>query len=154
MKNSILIILIAGIFSFNSSASGYCQKRDGEWKQKMMSEKIAFFTTEIGITPEEGQDFWPVYNQINKEKDEAMKLVFENFRKLSDAMETGKSEKEIQRLLDDYLAAMKKQRDIDNGASSRYMKVLSVEKVAKLYLAEEKFRRQQIHKLHESKRNR
>ena len=41
---------------------------------------------------------------------------------------------------------------VDNGSADRFMKVLPVEKVAKLYLAEEKFRRQQIHKLHENKK--
>ena len=34
-----------------------------DWKEKIQSEKIAFLTTEIGLTPEEAQAFWPVYNQ-------------------------------------------------------------------------------------------
>jgi hypothetical protein len=34
----------------------------------------------------------------------------------------------------------------------KLMKVLPVDKVAKLYLAEERFRRHQIHKLHNGKK--
>ena len=68
MKKSLFIMLAASLIAFNSLASNNCQKKGEDWKKKMMSEKIAFFTTEIGITPEEGQAFWPVYNQVNKEK--------------------------------------------------------------------------------------
>ena len=49
------------------------ERRNEDWKQKFMSEKIAFLTSEMQITPEEAQVFWPVYNQIWKEKDEVMK---------------------------------------------------------------------------------
>lgn len=153
MKKTLFILFIAGLFSINASASNGCQKRDEDWKNRMMSEKIAFFTTEIGITPEEGQVFWPVYNEINKEKDEAMHQVFSSYRKLSEAIGSGRPEKEIKNLLEAYLEAMERQRKIDNDAADRYMKVLSVEKVAKLYLAEEKFRRQQIHRLHDARKD-
>lgn len=122
--------------------------RGEEWKQKMMSEKIAFLTTELNITPEEAQIFWPVYNQVWKEKDEAMEAVFKSGKALSDAVESGKSEKEIAKCLDAYLKAQERQRALDTGAPERFKAVLPVEKVARLYIAEEKFRRQQIHKLH------
>ena len=118
----------------------------------MMSEKIAFLTNEMGITPEESQTFWPVYNQLNKEKDESMRKVFESYRRLSEAVEAGKTGKEVEKLLDAYLDAQKSSRDIENDMAEKLMKVLPVEKVAKLYLAEERFRRHQIHKLHEGKK--
>ena len=114
----------------------------------MMSEKIAFLTTEIGLTPEEGQAFWPVYNQISQEKDAAMHDTFQKYKKLEEAVKAGKSEKELKALLDDYLQALDKSRTIESGMSAKLTKVLSVEKVAKFYIAEEHFRRHQIHKLH------
>ena len=43
-----------------------------EWKEKMMSERVAFLTMEMNLTPEEAQVFWPIYNQIHTEKDKAM----------------------------------------------------------------------------------
>ena len=54
----------------------------------------------------------------------------------------------LMKLLDEYLNAQQKQRDIDSKAAGKYEKVLPIEKVAKVYLAEERFRRQQIHRLH------
>lgn len=151
MKKSLFIALIASLFAFNSFAHDNFQKGREEWKEKIMSEKIAFFTTEIGITPEEGQVFWPVYNEVNKEKDEAMHKVFRNYKALAEAIEGGRSEKEIKPLLDAYLKSLEAQREVENKAADKYMKALPVEKVAKLYIAEEKFRRHQIHKLHEGR---
>ena len=114
----------------------------------MMSEKIAFLTNEMQITPEEAQSFWPVYNQIFKDKDEALKNVFKTFRELEEAIENGKSEKEIKRLLAAYLEAEQRQRDTDSQVAEQIGKVLPVEKTARFFIAEEKFRRQQIHRLH------
>ena len=75
-----------------------------------------------------------------------------SYRKLSEAVEAGKTGKEVEKLLDAYLDAQKSSRDIENDMAEKLMKVLPVEKVAKLYLAEERFRRHQIHRLHEGKK--
>ena len=119
-----------------------------DWKEKLMSEKIAFLTLEVGLTPEEAQVFWPVYNQVEKEKDEAMFSMIRAYKDMSKAIEEKKSEKEISALLNKYLEAQKKLNEIENGIAARYKAVLPVGKVAKLYVAEENFRRQQIRKLH------
>ena len=105
---------------------------------------------EIGLTPQEAQVFWPVYNEVNEKRDQAMHEVIGSYWELSKAIDAGKPEKEIKTLLDRYLAAQEKQREIDNDAADKYKKVLSTEKVAKLYIGEEKFRRQHIRKLHNS----
>lgn len=151
MKRTLLFSLIIGFLSLNCHAECSHQKKDGDWKQRMMSEKIAFLTTEIGLTPEEGQAFWPVYNQISQEKDAAMHDTFKKYKKLEEAIEAGKSEKELKVLLDDYLKALDKSRSIEAGIDEKLSKVLSVEKLAKLYIAEEHFRRHQIHRLHNRK---
>ena len=124
------------------------KKCDDGWKEKMMSEKIAFLTHELNITPEEAQDFWPVYNKIEQEKDEARHQAFKAYKDMSMAIEEGKSEKELSALLEAYVAAKVRQDEVDNGAADTYKTVLPLEKVVKLYVAEEKYRRQYIHKLH------
>ena len=67
---------------------------------------------------------------------------------MEDAVAAGKGEKELNKLLDEYLAALKAQGEVEQKAYKEYAKVLPVEKLAKLYVAEEKFRRQHIRKLH------
>ncbi len=121
---------------------------NGDWKQKVMSERIAFLTVEMEITPEESKDFWPVFTEVNKERDAATRCVFKAYKELDEALKAGKSGKEISALLDKYLAAQDLQREVDEKASEKFRKVLPTEKVARLYIAEEKFRRQHIRKLH------
>lgn len=124
------------------------KKCDDGWKEKMMSEKIAFLTVELNITPQEAQVFWPVYNKINKELDEARHEMMAAYKDLAEATGAGKSEKELTALLDRYIQSKVKQDELDNATAEAYKDVLPVEKVAKLYVAEENFRRQYIHKLH------
>ena len=116
----------------------------GDWKQRIMSEKIAFLTMEMGITPEEAQAFWPVYNEVNKQLNDAVVNVFKNYKALEDAVNAGK---DASKLLDNYLAALEKQRSVESKAAAKYRKVLPENKVAKLYIGEEKFRRNQIRRL-------
>ena len=139
---AIAVLLISG-----TAISASAQKKE-DWKQKIMQEKIAFFTTEMNLTQEEAQNFWPVYNQFCKEEHEAQKLIMMTYKDLNDAIESGKSEKEISACLNRYLKAREEKRDLNTAAADRFKKILSDEKVARLYITEEKFRRDQIRKLH------
>ena len=122
-------------------------KFDEGWKERVQSEKIAFLTMELNITPEEAQTFWPVYNKVEKELDQARFEVIKAYKTLADAVDAGKPSKELSALLDKYLTAKTNQDKLDSSAAQTYKGVLPVEKVAKLYVAEEKFRRQYIAKL-------
>ncbi len=147
MKTLYLTLIAALTLSFTGMASAENSWKE-DWKERMMSEKIAFLTVELGITPEEAQAFWPVYNEVNNERDEAMKNVFLSFKALEDVMNAEKSEKEISKALEKYIDSLEKQRKVEDEAAEKYRKVLSTEKLAKLYVGEEKFRRQHIRRLH------
>lgn len=146
-KITKILVALAAMVCMGVSANASIAE---DWKEKLMAEKIAFLTLEVGLTPEEAQAFWPVYNQVEKEKDEAMFNVIRTYKEMNKAIEEKKSAKEVSALLDKYLEAQKKVNEIENGIAAKYKAVLPVEKVAKLYVAEEKFRRNQIRKLHDS----
>ena len=146
-KIATILAALAAMVCMSASANASVAD---DWKEKMMAEKIAFLTLEVGLTPEEAQVFWPIYNQVEKEKDEAMLNVIKAYKEMSKALEEKKSEKEVATLLDKYLEAQRRVNEIENGIAAKYKAVLPVEKVAKLYVADEKFRRQQIRKLHDS----
>ena len=71
----------------------------------------------------------------------------EAYKKLDEALRSGKDDEEIQILLDKYLAAQDNGKNIDRKYVAEYRKILPGKKVAKLYIADEEFRRQQIHRL-------
>lgn len=148
MKQIINTLALCAMMLIGAGAAQAQQKFDDSWKDRVMSEKIAFLTVELNITPEEAQTFWPVYNKVEKELDQARFEVMKSYKALADAIDANKSSKEISVLLDKYLQAKTTQDELDSATANTYKTVLPVEKVAKLYVAEEKFRRQYITKLH------
>lgn len=153
MKTRLFTAFISAMLLAGSIIAS-AQKRDNEdWKQRMQSEKIAFLTMEIGLTPEEAQNFWPIYNQISESLDKAMFETFNSYMELEKALNDNKSDKEISKCLEKYLTALGKQDEIRENSVSQYKKILSDKKVAKIFVAEEKFRRQHIRRLREMHRN-
>ena len=127
---------------FSFTAAAVCPR--GDWREKIESEKIAFLTSEMDLTPSEAQAFWPVYNEIQKDRMQKMKAVFDSYKALEDAIAEGKVTEDALRK---YTDAVKVSGEIDSKAVSAYLKVIPAEKVASLFVGEEKFRRQQIHRL-------
>ena len=131
-----------------SNAQAQQQRPNNGWQERMQSEKIAFLTTELNLSPEEAQVFWPVYNKIAAEKKELNKAVKTSYKALLEALNSDTAtDKEIDQRLDDYLAAKQANKEAGKGDVKEFRKVLSSKKVAKLYIAEENFRRQQLQKM-------
>ena len=135
------LALVSGV-AFAQNPKGD-NKKDGNWREKVRAEQVGFITAELNLTEAEAQAFWPVYNDVQAQRREAFKAQHDALK----AMQNGAEGKEAEKLLDDYLAAKKKCESIEADAVLRYKKVLPVQKVAKLLMAEEKFRQQQIHRL-------
>ena len=145
MRHNILLAAILSFaFCLNMSANHNCE----DWKKRVQNEKIAYLSTELDMTSQEAQNFWPVYNTIEKEKDQAMHQIFKTYFEMKKAIEDGRSEKEIKTLLNKYLAAQDNQKAVDKKAIEEYLKVLPASKVAKILVSEENFRRNHIRKLH------
>jgi Spy/CpxP family protein refolding chaperone len=145
MKNIKLFAVALAAFALLISINSNGQpKKQHNWHERMMSEKIAFITTELELTQEEAQAFWPVYNQITKEQEEKQLKVKTAHTALKKAIDEAGDAKEIDKLLDEYLAAKQANNTNSKEYADQYRKVLPGEKVAKLYLAEEKFRRMHI----------
>ena len=151
VMNTLAVYMLVFIGAVTAQAQ---PKFDEGWKERVQSEKIAFLTMELNITPEEAQTFWPVYNKVEKELDMSRFEVIKAYKALADAVDADKPAKELATLLDKYLEAKTNQDKLDNSAAQTYKEVLPVEKVAKLYVAEEKFRRQYINKLHQKPEDR
>lgn len=147
MKKIAYILIVALTCVSSMLKAETHRKCDGDWKRKMASEKIAFLTLELDLTQEEAQLFWPVYNEVEKAKDEAFGKVIAAYRSLSAAIEEGKSAKETDNALEAYLDAQAALREVENQAPEKLKAALPAEKVARLYVAEEKFRRQHIRRL-------
>lgn len=119
-----------------------------EKKDKMNAMRSAYITTELNLSTEEAQTFWPVYNELDS-KIEAMRMA--NY---DQAMKLRKSGKKIEDFSDQELLDMMKAR-LDNDEQiaklrkqyhEKFLKLLGVKKTAMLYHAEMEFTRDLMRK--------
>lgn len=137
-----LIVVVLALFSLTQTAVSAHQ--EGDWQEKMKAERVAFLTTAMELTPAEAEKFWPVYNSMEAERKASFGKVMRAYKALSDGVAAGKTDKELEVLVNDYTTANKNSHSIEAKYTPQLVKVLSVSKVAKLFVAEEEFRRQQI----------
>ncbi|MBR3387936.1 MAG: hypothetical protein IKG84_06880 [Bacteroidales bacterium] len=143
-----LIILSAGAFAQNPAQNpGPRRGGDNGWRERVRSEKVAFLTSEIDLTESEAQVFWPIYNQIQKEQRENFEAVQKAFEAMAKGVQEGKSAKDMDKLVKAYIDAKEKGEGVETKYMNKLMKALPADKVARYYLAEEKFRHQQIGRL-------
>jgi len=109
--------------------------------EKFKSEKIAFITKAIELTPQEAEKFWPVYNEFEKsrfdimnERRDLQNNLRENKAKLSD-----KEYADISRKM---AMLHKKEGELMIRYNEEFLKILPAKKVIELYDAEGDFRRQ------------
>ena len=144
------IVVVLALFSLTRTA--VFAHQEGDWREKMRAERVAFLTTAMELTPAEAEKFWPVYNSMEAERRASFGKVMRAYKALSDGVAAGKTDKELEVLVNDYTTANKNSHSIEAKYTPQLVKVLSVSKVAKLFVAEEEFRRQQIGRWSSSKK--
>jgi len=152
----ILIITIAGYAQDKSKADkptldkSIADKSSAEFWEAIQTKRIAFFTDNIGFTPAEAQQFWPVYNVFDKERQDLMSKRKMLEKKLEES-KTGLSEAEYRKIANDFVATHMEEAKLIENYNLKYFKILPAEKVCKLYRAERKFREYLMHEFRENR---
>ena len=138
-------IALMSVVAFAQPRNGFKGTNKGaeQWRERIRAEQVAFITSELDLTESEAQAFWPVYNDVQNKRREAFKASGEAFKALAEGVDG----EDVDKLLKQYLDSKKEAEKIEADAIARFKKVLPEKKVAKLVLAEEKFRHHQISKL-------
>jgi hypothetical protein len=123
----------------------------GKIKDRIEPLKIAYITQKLGLTSEEAQKFWPVYNKFN---DDLQKLRSSTKDKLADELSelATMSETEAEKTLNEMLNYKVSEAELIKKYASEFKKVLPVKKVVMLYKAENDFKRELLKKLRENGR--
>lgn len=117
-----------------------------EQKEQIEAMKVSFITTELNLTPEEAQAFWPIFNQFEAEKDAIMRKynprAGHSKKSLVDISKT-----EANELINNEIAYQQEKLDVTKKYIAKFRTVLSDEKVAALLALENKFKRMLINKM-------
>jgi len=146
MKRFFAISIALCVLSIAASAQWMPQGApDPDPKQgfeRINAAKVAFFTQQLDLSVEEAQKFWPVYNEYNKEVEEARAASREAMMKLNDP---NKKADELKAALKEYTDSQKKEAQLTENYIKKLMNVIPVEKVAKVFTAEDRFRMQLLY---------
>ncbi len=139
----LTVVLVGSVAFAQNNKDQKKDKKGGDWREKIRAEQVANITAQLDLTEAEAQAFWPVYNEVQKQRREAFEASAQAYKALNEGIEGN----EVNALLEKYLDAKKAADAVEADAIARYKKVLPVNKVAKLIVAEENFRHQQIGRL-------
>jgi hypothetical protein len=115
----------------------------GPVRDRIKTLKVAFITERVGLTSEEAQQFWPIYNEHEDTLEEIRRKeraeLEVNIARAQDLSNT-----DSERLLDRLLELQFEKQKVDQEFLSRLRTVIPAKKVLLLVKAEEDFKRQMI----------
>lgn len=131
ISTCLLLMFTAGLFA---------QRNVDMNNPKIEQLKIGYLTEKMRLTTKEAQDFWPLYNEYNRE----MRLVKGKTKLKMDEIKLSignASEKEMEQLADELIKFRVKQTEIFENYYPKFKSILPIEKVLRFYKAEEEFPR-------------
>ncbi|NMM47997.1 Spy/CpxP family protein refolding chaperone [Marinigracilibium pacificum] len=129
--------------------SGLAQ--DGPAKERIESARIAYITNKVDLTPEQAQQFWPVYNQFLHERASLRNELrdLRGNRRLNEL-----SEEEQKQLLDKNLEIKVKEAELEKKYSDKLLKLISPAQLIELHQAEREFKELLLERIGERARRR
>ena len=143
MKKIFLIIL-----GFTSIVGVFAQPNKGRAVERVQAQRIGFITQRLNLTPEESQQFWPIYNQYTQQLQEIRKSA--RLEQPNDDITDVDAEKMIVTQMD----RDTRELDLKKEYFQKLKKVISPKKVLKLYRAERDFKADLLKQLQEVKQMR
>ena len=107
--------------------------------EQIQVERIAYFTEKIGLTAEEAQLFWPVYNEMDNKRTalfEERAAIMQQFMNESAKI----SDKQLEEQLNRLAAIQQQELALPVEYDVKFRKVLPARKVMNLHVAEMGFR--------------
>lgn len=135
MTRLILLIMLGLGLTIQISAQ---DRRAGGDRLKSM--KVAYITDQLDLTPEESQNFWPLYNELEDKlrqirKDHRPERIQENI-----------SEAEALDLINKTLESEQRELDLKKEYSQKLQTVISPVKLIRLQKAEKQFKRELLNR--------
>lgn len=123
----------------------------GPGREKIKTLKVAFITERLSLTSEEAQDFWPIYNE--HEKNTQMIRRKERLEIQSKLMDMEYlTDAEATQLLDQLVALEQEKQDLHIAFIKRMSKVISPKKTILLIKAEEDFKRRLLREMQQRRK--
>ncbi len=115
-------------------------------KERVEAQRVAFITQRLNLTPEEAQQFWPIYNQFT----EKLQQIRANAK--SDKSDVDMSDTDAEKAILATFDKESKELELRKEYYQKLKKVLPVKKIARLYRTEQDFRTELLQRLKDNKK--
>lgn len=132
LPRNFLLVILFSVFLFGSLNLLAQDSR----MEAIQSRRIAFLTEHMSLAPSEARDFWPVYNEYNKKRDDLTRA----HRELWSGKEvSGMGEDEAAMYAEDQIFYIEQSVITKREYHEKLKKILPLTKIALLYEAERDF---------------
>lgn len=150
MQQKILFLLASFLITGSVFTQPPGGERRDEKREKIKAQKIAFISTELELTTEEAEKFWPIYNAYET----ALEELHQERRKYKRELRKSEDldENRAYEIFELIFAAEKKESEVRQTYLKRFADVLGKSKATRVFIAEEKFRRLLLDRLKSDRR--
>jgi len=124
----------------------------GNRREVIDAQKVAFFTRQLDLRAEEAKLFWPIYDEFTEKRDEIVEQrttiardVGRNFRDMT--------EKELEEAGDRMISLNLQEAELKAEYHEKFKQVLAPSKVVRLYNAENGFKNYLLNQLRSRREN-
>jgi hypothetical protein len=139
MKRIIFLALFIPFFSLALNAQQDNARRD----EKIKTFRIAIFSEELSLTSKEAEAFWPAYNEFLDKKESLVEQT--KPAKPLDNMSDAEVEEQIKK----HFERQTRELDLERELYQKLRNILPARKIAKLPMAERRFRESLVKKAKE-----
>ena len=110
-----------------------------ESMREIQSQRVAFFTIEMGLTPEEAQVFWSLYNQYTEKRNKLVEAQKKMMKGFTAEKVTVMTKVESETAANTFIKLQQQENDLAQEYHKKFMNVLPATKVLLMYKAEKDF---------------
>ncbi len=138
MKKLILLIFVSCVgITVHAQDSDEVQPQNTNAKEKIKAARIGLITQRLGLTPDQAEKFWPIYNEFSQKRTELMKQYKDAEKNINPS---NPDPKQQQALVDLGLKIKQDELGLEKEYSGRLMNVITAQQMLNLRQAERDFR--------------
>lgn len=143
----LMLVLLCSITIAQPPGDGPRQDKE----EYIRTQKIAFISTELALTTEEAEKFWPVYNEYDAKMEEIRKERRGYMKQLKSM--TDLSDDDAYTYTEKLLDCDAREAAVRKEYLSKFADVVGKKKAARVFMAEEKFKHELLKTIQDHYKN-
>lgn len=143
LMKRLLILFLFCAFTLGGTVAMAQSGRSQDRRENVEAAKVAFLTDKMGLTAEQSQKFWPLYNEYETKRRELVRSYRSGYRQDVDEL----SDQEAKARLDGMFSTREKELELEKEYVARYQRVITSNQIIKLYRSEREFTKLLLKKL-------